>query len=140
MNGAGQFKIGAGRVVGEGALKLVRDVLEVGNVFDRALRGKLSGPSKTALEFDSITGSYTIINGVARTNDLLYQGKDLRVAVVGTYALVDGRTDMSVVATQGGNQLRAQVTGSGGSVRVVPTGVIVKEPKEVKKFLDRLLC
>jgi len=139
MNGAGQFKIGAGRVVGEGALKLVRDVLEVGNVFDRALRGKLSGPSKTALEFDSITGSYTIINGVARTNDLLYQGKDLRVTVVGTYALVDGRTDMSVVATQGGNQLRAQVTGSGGSVRVVPTGVNVKEPKEVKKFLDRLL-
>jgi len=139
MNGSGQFKIGAGRVVGEGALKIVREVLEAGNVFDTALRGKLAGPGKTALDFDSITGSYKIVNGIARTDDLLYQGKDLRVAVAGTYALVDGRTDMKVVATQGRNQLRAQVTGSGGALRVVPTGVNVKEPAEVRKFLDRLL-
>jgi len=139
MNGAGRFKIGAGRVVGEGALKIVRDVLEAGNVFDMALRGKLTGPSKTALDFDSITGSYKIVNGIARTDDLLYQGKDLRVTAAGTYALVDGRTDMKVVATQGRNQLRAQVTGSGGSLRVVPTGVNVKEPAEVRKLMDRLL-
>jgi hypothetical protein len=139
MNGAGRFRIGAGRVVGEGALKIVREVLEAGNVFDMALRGKLAGPSKAALDFDSITGSYKIVNGIARTDDLLYQGKDLRVAVAGTYALVDGRTDMKVVATQGRNQLRAQVMGSGGALRVVPTGVNVKEPAEVRKLLDRLL-
>jgi uncharacterized protein involved in outer membrane biogenesis len=139
MNGAGRFKIGAGRVVGEGALKIVRDVLAAGNVFDMALRGKLAAPSTTALDFDSITGSYKIVNGLARTDDLLYQGKDLRVTMAGTYALTDGRTDMKVVATQGKNQLRAQVTGSGGSLRVIPTGVNVKEPAEVKKLMDRLL-
>lgn len=139
MNGVGQFKVGAGRVVGEGALRIVRDVLAAGNVFDMALRGKLGSPSKTALDFDSITGSYKIVNGIARTDDVLYQGKDLKVTVTGTYALADGRTDMKVVATQGRNQLRAQVTGSGGSLRVVPTGVNVKEPAEVKKLLDRLL-
>jgi hypothetical protein len=139
MNGAGRFKIGAGRVVGEGALKIVRDVLAAGNVFDMALRGKLAAPSTTALDFDSITGSYKIANGIARTDDLLYQGKDLRVTMAGTYALTDGRTDMKVVATQGKNQLRAQVTGSGGSLRVIPTGVNVKEPAEVRKLMDRLL-
>lgn len=139
MNGAGQFKVGAGRVVGEGALKVVRDVLAAGNVLDMALRGKLAGPGKTALDFDSITGSYKIVNGIARTDDVLYQGRELRVTVAGTYGLADGRTDMKVVATQGRNQLRAQVTGSGGSLRVVPTGVNVKEPAEVKKLLDRLL-
>ena len=139
MNGTGQFKVGAGRVVGEGALKIVREVLAAGNVFDMALRGKLADPGRTALDFDSITGSYTIVNGLARTDDVLYQGKDLKVAVAGTYGLVDGRTDMKVVATQGRNQLRAQVTGSGGSLRVVPTGVSVKEPAEVRKLLDRLL-
>ncbi|HEV8227454.1 MAG TPA: AsmA family protein [Methylomirabilota bacterium] len=139
MNGAGQFKIGAGRVVGEGALKIVRDVLAAGNVLDMALRGKLAGPGKTALDFDSITGSYKIVNGVARTDDVVYQGKDLKVTMAGTYALADGRTDMKVIATQGSNQLRAQVTGSGGSLRVVPTGVNVKEPAEVKKLLDRLM-
>jgi hypothetical protein len=139
MNGSGQFKVGAGKVIGEGALKIVRDVLAAGNVFDMALRGKLAGPGKTALDFDSITGSYKIVNGVARTDDVVYRGKDLKVAVAGTYALADGRTDMKVIATQGSNQLRAQVTGSGGSLRVVPTGVNVKEPAEVKKLLDRLL-
>ena len=139
MNGTGRLKIGAGRVVGEGALQLVRGVLEAGNVFDAALRGKLAAPGHTTLEFDSITGSYRITAGVLRTDDLLYQGKDLRVTAAGTYGLADGRTDMKVMATQGRNQLRAQVTGSGGSLRVVPTGVNVKEPAEVKKFLDRLL-
>lgn len=139
MNGAGRLKIGKGRVVGEGALKLVRDVLEAGTVVDQALRGKLFGSSKTALDFDSITGSYRITAGALRTDDLLYQGRDLKVAVAGTYALVDGRTDMNVVATQGSSQLRAQVTGSGGSLRVIPTGVKVKDPEQVKKLLDRLL-
>jgi hypothetical protein len=139
MNGTGRLKIGKGRVVGEGALKLVRDVLEAGMVVDQALRGKFSGPSKTALDFDSITGSYRITAGVVRTDDLLYQGKDLKVMAAGTYALVDGRTDMNVVATQGSSQLRAQVTGSGGSLRVIPTGVKVKEAEQIRKLLDRLL-
>jgi len=139
MNGTGQFKVGQGRVIGEGALKLVRDVLSAGNVLDMALRGKLADPGRNALDFDSITGSYKIVNGVARTDDVVYQSKELRVTVAGTYALADGRTDMKVVATQGNNTLRAQVTGTGSSLRVVPIGVNVKEPAEVRKFLDRLL-
>ena len=139
MNGGGRLKIGRGRVVGEGALKLVRDVLEAGTVVDQALRGKLSPSSKTALDFDSITGSYRITAGVLRTDDLLYQGKDLKVAVAGTYTLAGGRADMNVVATQGSSELRAQVTGSGGSLRVIPTGVKVKDAEQVKKLLDRLL-
>jgi uncharacterized protein YhdP len=139
MNGSGRFKVGAGRVVGEGALRTVREVLSAGNVLDMALRGKLADPSRTALDFDSITGTFKIVNGVARTDDTIYQGKDLRVAVTGTYALADARTDLEVVATQGRNQLRAQVTGSGRALRVVPTGVNVKEPAEVRKLLDRLL-
>ncbi len=138
MNGTGRLKIGRGRVIGESALKLVRDVLEVGSVVDQALRGKFSGSSKMALDFDSITGSYRITAGVLRTDDLLYQSKDLKVTAAGSYALLDGRTDMNVVATQGSSQLRAQVAGSGGSLRVIPTGVEVKEPERVKKLLDRL--
>ena len=70
---------------------------------------------------------------------MVYQSKELRVTMAGTYALADGRTDMKVVATQGNNTLRAQITGSGSSLRVVPTSVNVKEPAEVRKFLDRLL-
>lgn len=139
MNGTGQFKVGSGRVIGEGALRVVRDVLSAGNVLDMALRGKLADPGRNALDFDSITGSFKIVNGVARTDDVVYQSKELRVTMAGTYALTDARTDMTVVATQGRNTLRAQVTGTGSSLRVVPSGVNVKEPAEVRKFLDRLL-
>ncbi len=139
MNGTGQFKVGSGRVIGEGALRVVRDVLSAGNVLDMTLRGKLADPGRNALDFDSITGSFKIANGVARTDDMVYQSKELRVTMAGTYALTDARTDMKVVATQGRNTLRAQVTGTGSSLRVVPTGVNVKEPAEVRKFLDRLL-
>jgi hypothetical protein len=139
MNGTGRFTVGSGRVVGEGALALVRQMLQAGSTIDRALRGDFSGPGKTALEFQSITGSYRIINGLARTDDLVYQAKDLKMTAAGSYALADGRTDMAVVITQSGGQFRAQVTGSGRSFRVVPTGVKVNDPAAVRKFLDRLL-
>jgi hypothetical protein len=139
MNGTGRFSVGSGRVVGEGALALFRQVLQAGSVFDRAIRGDFSGPGKTALEFQAITGTYKITNGLARTDDLVYQAKDLKVTAAGTYGLADGRTDMAVVITQGAGQFRGQVTGSGGSFRVVPTGANVKDPAAVKKLLDRLL-
>lgn len=139
MNGTGQLKIGKGRVVGEGALKLVRDVLAAGAIVDQALEGKLSASSRTALDFDSITGTYRITAGVLRTDDLQYRAEGLSVAMSGTYALADGRTDMNVVASQGPSQLRARVTGSGGSLRVIPTGVRIKEAEQVRKLLDRLL-
>ena len=139
MNGTGRFTVGPGRLVGGGALALVREVLQAGSVIDRALRGSFSGPGKTALEFQSITGTYRITNGLVRTDDLVYRARDLTMTAAGTYALADGRTDMAVAITQSAGQFRAQVTGRGGSFRVVPTGVKVKEPEEVKKFLDRLL-
>lgn len=139
MNGTGRFTVGSGRVVGEGALALARQVLQTGSVIDRALRGDFSGPGKTALEFQAITGTYRITNGLVRTDDLVYRAKDLTMTSAGTYGLADGRTDMAVVITQSAGQFRAQVTGRGGSFRVVPTGVDVKDPAAVKKFLDRLL-
>jgi hypothetical protein len=139
MNGTGRFTVGSGRVVGEGALALARQALQAGSAIDRALRGDFSGPGKTALEFQSITGSYRIISGLARTDDLVYQAKDLKMTAAGTYALADGRTDMAVVITQSAGQFRARVTGGDGSFRVVPTGVKVQDPAAVKKFLDRLL-
>src|SRR5439155_21805273 len=84
MNGTGRFTVGAGRLVGEGALALVRQVLQAGGMIDRALRGDFSGPGRTALEFQSITGTYKITNGLARTDDLVYQAKDLKMTAAGT--------------------------------------------------------
>src|SRR5262249_19673994 len=99
MNGTGQLKIGAGRVVGEGALRLVRGVLEAGNIFDAALRGKLAAPAQRPLEFDSITGSYRISAGVVSTDDLLYQGKDLRLSPAGPHAPAHAAAGLEGVAS-----------------------------------------
>jgi uncharacterized protein YhdP len=90
------------------------------------------------LRFDSITASYTITNGVARTEDLVYQARDLRLTGAGTYGLVDGRTAMDVVVTQGGNRVKARVAGGPGALTIVPTDVRIKEPKDLRKTLDRL--
>ena len=36
-------------------------------------------------------------------------------------------------------QIKGKVSGVAGSLRVVPTGIKLKEPKSLKKLLDRLL-
>ena len=139
MNGAGEFKVGAGRVIGEGALKLVREVLLAQGVISSALQGDVRGLGTTPLEFTSIKGSYKITNGVLRTDDTVYQTKGLAMSTMGTYGLADGRTDMMVLISQSAGQFRAHVTGSAGSFRAVPVGVQVRDPDAVKRFLDRLL-
>src|SRR6266849_4127034 len=122
MNGAGEFKVGAGRVIGEGALKLVREVLLAQGVISSALQGDVRGLGTTPLEFTSIKGSYKITNGVLRTDDTVYQTKGLAMSTAGTYGLADGRTDMMVLISQSTGQFRAHVTGSAGSIRAVPVG------------------
>src|SRR5439155_1086248 len=139
MNGAGEFKVGAGRVVGEGALKLVREVLLAQGVISSALQGDVRGVGTTPLEFTSIKGSYKITNGVLRTDDTVYQTKGLAMSTAGTYGLADGRTDMMVRISQSTGEFRAHVTGSAGSFHAVPVGVQVRDPDAVKRFLDRLL-
>jgi hypothetical protein len=118
MNGAGEFKVGAGRVVGEGALKLVREVLLAQGAISSALQGDVRE---------------------LRTDDTVYQTKGLSMSTAGTYGLADGRTDLMVLITKSAGQFRAHVTGNAGSFRAVPVGVQVRDPAAVKRFLDRLL-
>ncbi len=139
MNGAGQFKIGAGKVIGEGALQLVRDVLLAEGAIAALARGDVKDLGRASLHFSAITGTYRIVNGVLRTDDAVYRAKEMTMSAAGSYGLADGRTDMALVITQGEAQFRARLTGSGGSLRVVPTGVKVKDPAAVRKFLDQLM-
>ena len=57
----------------------------------------------------------------------------------GTHGLVDGRTAMDVTVTQGTNRVKAHLAGGPGALSIVPTDVRLKEPKDLKKALDRLL-
>jgi uncharacterized protein YhdP len=142
LNGSGKVHIGAGRVIGPDLLNALGQALAltdlVSGTLDAGRRGKRPVPG-SPLNFDSITASYTITNGVARTEDLAYQARDLQLTGAGTYGLVDGRTAMDVLVTQGGNRVKARVAGGPGALTIVPTDVRIKEPKDLRKTLDRLL-
>ena len=142
LNGSGRVQIGAGRVIGPDLLNALGQALAltdlVSGTVDGARRGRRPVPG-SPLSFDSITASYTITNGVARTDDLVYEARDLKLTGAGTYGLTDGRTAMDVLVTQGGNRVKARVAGSPGALTIVPTDVRIKESKELKKALDRLL-
>ena len=44
-----------------------------------------------------------------------------------------------MLVTQGGNRVKARVAGGPGALTIVPTDVRIKESKDLKKALDRLL-
>ncbi|HET7876255.1 MAG TPA: AsmA-like C-terminal region-containing protein, partial [Methylomirabilota bacterium] len=113
MSGSGRLRVGPGRVVGQDLLRAVTEVLAMVDVVSAATRGRIRQPA-SALDFDSITATYTIVSGVLRTDDLLYQTKDLRIAAAGTYGLADGRVAMDVTLTQGKTQVRGRVSGGAG--------------------------
>ena len=140
LDGAGRLRVGRGRVVGREALALLRDIVTVAGVVGAlAEPGKLGAPLRP-LDFDSVTASFRIVNGVVTTSDLDYQGQGLHASVTGSYGLADGRTDMAVTLTQGRNQVKARVTGAvGGKLAVIPTGATVGGRDAVKEILDRLL-
>ena len=138
--GTGRLRIGRGRVVGAAALGLVRDVVAVAGLVAPLAEGKpLTAPTRP-LEFESITGTYRITNGVVATDDLVYQGDGLTGNIAGTYGLADGRIDAAVTVTQGRTQVKARVTGAAGeSVRVIPTGINQGGRDAVKQLLERLV-
>ncbi len=141
LAGSGRLSIGAGRVVGPDLLKAVGQALALTDLVGSTLTpgGRGGSGAKSPLSFDSITATYTISNGVVRTDDLVYVARDVRVTGAGTYGLVDGRTAMDVTVNQGTNRVKARVAGGPGALSIVPTDVRLKEPKDLRKAIDRLL-
>jgi uncharacterized protein involved in outer membrane biogenesis len=140
MSGSGRLSVGPGRVVGPDLPTALSQALALTDLVSATLDPKTARPGPgSPLNFDSITASYTITDGVAHTDDLVYVARDIRVTGAGSYALVDGRTAMDVTVTQGPNRVKARLTGASGSLTIVPTDVRVKEPKDLRKALDRLL-
>ncbi|OGK81889.1 MAG: hypothetical protein A2X52_21405 [Candidatus Rokubacteria bacterium GWC2_70_16] len=141
LGGAGQLQIGRGKVVGVGALRVLREVAALAGVLTPLLAGeKEPHPGDSPLDFDAITATYRIAGGVVSTDDLLYRSGAMTLAGAGTYGLLDGRVDMAVTLTSGRTQVKAQVTGSSaGSLRVIPTGIRSGERGGIRKLLERLL-
>jgi hypothetical protein len=127
LSGPGSMKIGAGKVVGKQALSLIGGVARVGGTVSSLLKTDVPASAfASPVEFDSITGSYQITDGIARTRDLLYTSRAMTVAVAGDYALASGAMNLDVVVNHGRGEVRASVTGTAASpsIRVVPASVL----------------
>jgi len=143
LSGPGQLRIGSGKVVGSQALALIGGVVRVGGAISSILAADVPTQAfDSPLEFDSITGTYTLANGVATTRDLLYTSRAMKVAIAGDYGLATGRMDLDMTVTHKRGDLKARVTGTTASpsIRVSPSSVLrAVDPKKTEKGIKDLL-
>lgn len=143
LSGPGTLRAGPGKVVGTQALALLSGIVRVGGAISAALNAEVPAISAgSPLEFESITGTYQITNGVVTTRDLLYTSKPMKVAIAGQYGLANGRMDLDMIVTHGRGELKAKVTGnaSSPSIRVDPATILKGVDREkVEKGLGDLL-
>jgi AsmA-like C-terminal region len=143
LSGPGQFHIGSGKVVGAQALALIGGVVRVGGAVSSILSADLPARAfDSPLEFESITGTYTLTNGVATTRDLLYTSRAMKVAVAGAYTLASGAMNLDMVVNYGRGAVKAKITGSAASpsIRVDPASVLKDiDPGTVERGLQDLL-
>jgi hypothetical protein len=143
LSGPGQLSVGRGKVVGAQALKLIDGVVRVGGAISSILAADV--PNRvldSPLEFESITGTYTLASGVATTRDLLYTSRAMKVAIAGEYGLATGRVDLDMIVSHGRGELKAKVTGTTASpsIRVNPSTILRDvDPQKAEKGLKDLL-
>ncbi|HKC82410.1 MAG TPA: AsmA-like C-terminal region-containing protein, partial [bacterium] len=142
LNAQGRLRIGPGRVVGSQALSVLGNLARVGGAVAAVLGSELPNLGSSPVEYDSITATYTITNGVVNTRDFLLSGRSLKISAAGTYALVSGAVNLDVGVVTGRTELKGKVTGttSSPSIRVAPPATLREvDPGKVEKGLQDLL-
>src|SRR5438309_1898676 len=126
LSGPGTLKIGRGKVVGPRALALLGGIVRVGGAVSSLLSSDVPNLGDSPLEFDSITGTYQIVNGVLNTKDLLYTSRAMKILIAGSYGFATERMDLDMTITHGRGELKATVTGpaSSPSIRVIPATIL----------------
>lgn len=143
LSGPGQFRIGSGKVVGPQALALIGQVVRVGGAVSSILAADV--PARvfdSPLEFESITGTYTLAGGVATTRDLLYTSRAMKVAIAGSYGLATGALNLDMTVSHERGRLEAKITGTTSSpvIRVSPDSVLRQvDPEKAEKGIKDLL-
>ena len=142
LSGPGTLKIGRGKVVGPRALALLGGIVRVGGAVSSLLSSDVPNLGDSPLEFDSITGTYQIVNGVLNTKDLLYTSRVMKVLIAGDYGIANGRLNLDMTVNHGRGEVKAKITGttSSPSVRVAP-GTLLRDvdPGKAEKGIQDLL-
>jgi len=115
----------------------------VGGAVSSLLSSDVPNLGDSPLEFDSITGTYQIVNGVLNTKDLLYTSRAMKILIAGSYGFATERMDLDMTITHGRGELKAKVTGpaSSPSIRVNPASILRDADRggKVEKGLGDLL-
>ncbi len=140
--GEGKLSVGAGRVTGPEALALLSGVVRIGGALASALHLDLpSGFFESAVDFDSITASYRIADGLVMTRDLVYSSPQLTVTGTGQYSLADRKMDMDLTLKTGRSKIRARVTGPAASPSIqvlTPERLLETGPERLRRLLRGL--
>ena len=142
LSGPGTLKIGPGKVVGPQALALVSTVVKVGGAASALLGADVPELGDAPLDYDSITATYQITNGVLTTRDLRYASRAMQISAAGDYGLATGRVNMDVTIQHRRGQLQARVSGDAArpSIRVNPAATLRDvDPEKVERGLRDLL-
>ncbi|MGH7309166.1 MAG: AsmA family protein [Candidatus Rokuibacteriota bacterium] len=129
LNGKGQVHVGPGKVVGRQALALLSNVIRLGGALESVLSREVPADAlASALDYDSITATYTITNGVVATRDLLLSGPVLKATAAGTYALASGALNIDLTVAASRRELRARVTGTAAAPKIaIAAGSLLRE-------------
>jgi hypothetical protein len=146
LDGKGQLRVGPGKVVGYQALALLNNVVRLGGAVESILGGEMpTGALASALDYDSITATYTITNGVVSTRDLTLTGRALKANAAGTYALGSGAMNIDLNVNASRRELRARVTGTAAAPKIaIAAGSLLREGEQrrleegVKDILRKL--
>jgi uncharacterized protein YhdP len=99
-------------------------------------------PASSPLEFDSITATYQISNGVVTTQDLVYTSRAMQLSGAGSYSTATGTLNLGVVVDHGRRRTLARVTGTTAnpSVRMLASSAgRGGDPERVRRELQDLL-
>jgi AsmA-like C-terminal region/AsmA family len=133
LDGSGRLRLGPGRVVGPQALALVESLTRIAGAVSAVLAPDVSRslPSSPT-DFESITGTYQITNGVVTTRDLLYTSRALKVGVVGDYGLGSGRMNLDLRVQHERGEVRAHLGGNAAAptIKVDPASVKTNVTRE----------
>ena len=133
LDGAGRLKLGPGRVVGPQALALIDTLTHITGVVSSVLAADVPRAlTSSPVDFESITGTYQITNGVVTTRDFLYTSRAIKVGVVGNYGLASGRMNLDLRVQHARGELRAHLAGSAASptIKVDPSSVTTNVSRE----------
>jgi len=123
----GDVRIGPGKVVGEQALASLATMVRVGGAVSALLSADLPWSLfSSPLDFDSLTGSYDIRDGVLTIRDLLYVSSAMRISGGGTYALDSGQVKFDLIVNHGRGQAYVTVSGTADApaIGVTPSTIL----------------